>query len=119
LPNANMFVYEVRDARARAEWVDSQGKASAASITEYRNNRIQIAVDGPGMLILRQTWYPGWNVKIDGAQATLALQGNIQGVMVGAGHHQVEFYYRPIDLWIGLGISLIFLALTAGLWHRK
>ena len=74
-----------------------------------------------GMLILADTWYPGWIATIDGRpapiyQAYLALRG----VVLEQGDHHVEFRYQPASALIGALMSAIGIlgACALALWDR-
>lgn len=58
----------------------------------------------PGLLVLADTWYPGWEAEVDGAP-TEVLRTNVtfRGVRLDAGHHEVRFVYRP---WWGAAVPL-------------
>lgn len=75
-----------------------------------------------GMLILAETWYPGWLATVDGRsvpidQAYLALRG----VVLEKGDHHVEFHYRPASALIGAVLSAIGILGACGLalWDRR
>ena len=75
-----------------------------------------------GMLILADTWYPGWIATIDGRpapidQAYLALRG----VVLEQGDHRVEFHYQPAAALIGAVMSAIGIlgACALALWDRR
>jgi uncharacterized membrane protein YfhO len=74
---------------------------------------VQVQAEQPGWLVLADTWYPGWQVQVDGQPANL-LRANylFRAVALPAGAHAVSFTYRPLSFWVGLGISL----LAWGLW---
>ncbi len=61
-----------------------------------------------GMLIVDQTYYPGWEAKIDGINAEI-IPANIrqQGIIIPPGDHEVAVAYRPRMFYIGALISLI------------
>jgi uncharacterized membrane protein YfhO len=74
-----------------------------------------------GMLILADTWYPGWIATIDGRpapihQAYLALRG----VVLERGDHRVEFHYQPASALIGAVMSAVGIlgACMLALWER-
>lgn len=69
---------------------------------------IACATAGPALLVLQQSQYPGWQVRVDGKQQPLlAVNVAAMGVQIPAGSHQVEFRYRkPIIHWL-LAVSLI------------
>jgi hypothetical protein len=74
-----------------------------------------------GMLILADTWYPGWIATVDGRPAPvyqpyLALRG----VVLERGDHHVEFHYQPASALIGAMMSVIGIlgACALALWDR-
>jgi hypothetical protein len=78
---------------------DSTGSGtSPARITERTFNRVvaECNAASDGILVLTDKFDPFWKVRVDGAPAEL-LRCNylMRGVRVAAGHHKVEFIYRP------------------------
>lgn len=59
-----------------------------------------------GMLEIKENSWQGWWVWVDGVPADL-LPGRWLAVNVPAGKHYIQFRYYPVDIWLGLGISLI------------
>ncbi len=74
----------------------------------YSSNQVTIsaALSQPGYLILSQTFYPGWRVKIDG-QPSQVWRANhaFCAVHLEAGEHQVAFTYQPLSFFAGLAVS--------------
>jgi len=61
-----------------------------------------------GLLVLRDSWYPGWMAFIDGKRApVLRINGCFRGVVVPAGGHEVRFVYRPILVYVAGVVSLL------------
>lgn len=85
-------------------------------------DRITIQASGPGLLVISEVDYPGWKAKIDGKPAEILRVANLlQGVQIEGGAHIVEFYYFPIIIYVGMGIStaawgMIMLFIV---WNRK
>jgi hypothetical protein len=84
---------------------------------------IRASLDAPGILVLADTWYPGWQALVDGEPAAL-LQANhaFRAVQLEGGEHVVEMIYRPTSVRIGATTSLMALALlTFGMLatHRE
>jgi hypothetical protein len=76
--------------------------------------RIQAEATRPALLVVAESWYPGWRATLDG-QAAPILRANYlsQGVVVPAGRHVVELRYQPDSFTIGAALSG--LAALAGL----
>ena len=86
------------------------------------HNRVTIRaiLDGPGYLVLADTWYPGWQATVDGEPAEL-LRANhaFRAVAMDAGDHVVEMVYRPLSVRLGAGVSLGTLITVAVVWLIK
>ena len=84
-----------------------------AQIVSYKNNTvvIQSRLNGPGILILADSFYPGWRAYVDG-QETEIMRANFlfRAVLLPAGEHLVVFRYQPRSFAIGLSLSLVTLA---------
>jgi uncharacterized membrane protein YfhO len=83
---------------------------------------IDTRTDAPGYLVLTDTWFPGWQATVDGAEQPIRRANHaLRAVAVPAGRHTVEFRYAPASVRLGLGISLSALVLTVILstWPRR
>jgi hypothetical protein len=79
-----------------------------AAIVAYAPERVEIDVHAaqPGLLVLTDTYYPGWRAYVDGAEVeVLRANGLFRAVALAAGDHRVRFEYRPQSLRIGAAIS--------------
>ncbi|MDE2993637.1 MAG: YfhO family protein, partial [Chloroflexota bacterium] len=100
---------------------DGGAASGAATLVVEEPERIIVETDAarPGILVLTDTFYPGWRVTVDGAPASL-LQANylFRGVHVPAGAHRIEFTYHPTPFQRGLLVSALTLAIVLGtlLW---
>lgn len=84
-----------------------------AQIVSDTPNDVKIAASLPhnGWVVLADTYYPGWNVYVDGQPAKLLhVDYTFRAVTVPAGFHQVEFRYEPSSFRIGLLITIISLS---------
>ncbi|MBI4496502.1 MAG: YfhO family protein [Chloroflexi bacterium] len=89
-----------------------------ATITAYGAHRVvvQTTGEGPGVLVLTDSFYPGWRATVDGQPAAVyAAHVAFRGVPVPAGEHTVVFEYAPRSLALGLGMSALSLASVVGL----
>lgn len=83
-------------------------KADSAKITSYTSQKVDIEADltRPGILMLNDSNYPGWQVYVDGKkQRMLNADYLFRGVYLESGKHKVEFKYQPRSFYIGLFIS--------------
>jgi hypothetical protein len=81
---------------------------AAAAITFDGVNEVAIHTTGsrPGILVLNDSWAPGWKVFVDGSEASvLRVNYAFRGVRLHGGAHDVRFVYRPFSLILGLAIS--------------
>jgi hypothetical protein len=85
------------------------GEPGNASIEQYSANSVSIRVLAlrVSVLVLTDTYYPGWNAYLDGSLiATYRTYGLVRGVFIPPGHHQVLFKYEPTSFEIGAIISI-------------
>ncbi len=70
--------------------------------------RIRVTTPKEGLLFLSESFYPGWQVTVNGAsQAPVRLNLFFQGVGIAPGQHLVEFTYRPPHFFAFLMVSVI------------
>ena len=89
-----------------------------ATVMSYDAQRVVVetAGDRPGVLVLTDSFYPGWQATLDGQQVTVyAANVAFRGVLVPAGPHTVVFEYRPASVTLGLGLSALSLVVALGL----
>jgi hypothetical protein len=83
-------------------------EAQPASISTYTPNRIVVETDlqHPGLLVLSEVWYPGWQARDGGRELPIYhVEGVLRGVYLAAGTHTIEFRYAPWSAWLGLALS--------------
>lgn len=69
---------------------------------------VQTRNERDGMLVLSDTWYPGWKAFVDGEETELYRVSRIfRGAVVPAGDHEVVFRYEPESFARGRGITLL------------
>jgi uncharacterized membrane protein YfhO len=74
-------------------------------MTDYSPNRVvvQATLDEPGLLVLGEIWYPGWQALDNGQPAPIVRTDAIlRGVYLEAGIHTIEYLYRPRTVQAGL-----------------
>gem|GEM_PF-499930 len=98
-------------------------EAVPARIVRYEPNVVELDADQPGLLVLTDSYDPGWTVSLDGQPGDLLrVDTALRGVCLPAGAHRVRFEYRPTGFYAGVALSMIGWALliSAGLftWMR-
>ena len=84
----------------------------------YRPNHVTVKTsqEGSGFLVLNDSYFPGWTVKVDGEEKPI-LQANhfYRAVQLEPGEHTLEFDFYPEGFKVGLVISGVsFLLLIFG-----
>lgn len=77
---------------------------------ENEPNHIVLIVnsDEPGWVLIRDSWFPGWQGEIDGNPVDLyPAEYLFKAVIVPAGSHQIELEYKPVSFTVGLILSLL------------
>ncbi len=97
-----------------------------ATITEYQSDMVKIQTQStaPKILVLTDTYYPGWNATVDGKPVKI-LQANWtqRAVVVPQGTHTITMIYAPESVRVGsilsmISIGLLGLALILQKKHR-
>ena len=61
----------------------------------------------PGMLVVAETWFPGWQATVDGQDHEIQqVESALRGVRLDRGAHVVELRYRPWSVYLGALMSL-------------
>lgn len=96
---------------------NGSGAEDRVVVLTYDAERIvmEADLDSPGILVLSDTYYPGWRAFVDGSE-TAIWRANLlfRAVPLPAGHHRVEFLFNPPAWWLGLGLSCLSLIALGG-----
>ena len=88
------------------------GTMREATTERPRAGEVRVTATGPGLLVLTDSWYPGWRATVDGVDSAIVrADATFRGVVVGEGTHDVVFRYRPAWLPWSEGLAAIGLAL--------
>lgn len=98
-----------------ADWNPST-LGQPARLVEWDGARGVVEHEGPCLLVLNRTYYPGWTYRVnDGPERPVArVDGGLQGLWIdGRGTSRVAVRYQPtrFGLWRGLSIGGLIAAL--------
>ncbi|MBZ5605232.1 MAG: hypothetical protein LAO79_23280 [Acidobacteriia bacterium] len=87
-------------------------KAQTVSIDADMNCR--------GMVILADAYSKDWVATVDGASVPIyPAYSFLRGVVVGAGHHRIEYRYRPWSVYFGALLTFGSFGIALWLWRRR
>jgi hypothetical protein len=73
----------------------------------------------PGLVVAGDSYYPGWRAWVDGVRYPVQEVDAVRAVRTGAGHHTIEFRYRPASVYWGFGLTLLGLSMLLFLCWRQ
>jgi Bacterial membrane protein YfhO len=126
----NIYYHESFEPRKEVllnEAVDFKESAHSKGTVEqvtYRPNHVTVKTsqEGNGFLVLMDSYFPGWTVKVDGAEKPILRANHFyRAVQLDPGQHTLEFDYVPEGMKAGLAISgiSVFLIAFGSLFRRK
>ncbi len=72
---------------------------------------LEVTLDSPGLVILSDVYYPGWQLTDNDHPAPVyRVNGFMRGAVVSAGRHHLVYSYAPRSFQIGLIVSVAGLA---------
>ena len=104
--------------------VPSAVSPGRVTVRGRRAGRLALSVETvgpePSLVAVNQTWDPGWEARVDGLAApVLRADLSLQAVVVPPGAHTVDIVYRNAWVSVGLGASVLSLALAGALVLRQ
>lgn len=81
-------------------WMRAVMATSTAQITSWQPGRVEISVEAAhaGVLVLHDTYYPGWIAEVDGKRVPiLRAEVLFRAVEVPAGSHTIVFRFEPLS----------------------
>lgn len=78
---------------------------------------LRVTTEAPGLLVVADTWMPGWSAEVDGHPATIWRGNRAQRVVALSepGRHEITFRYRTPGLTLGLAMTGISTLIWAAL----
>jgi uncharacterized membrane protein YfhO len=72
---------------------------------------LDVTLEAPGIVVLADTFYPGWKLTIDGKPAAIYRANRLmRGAAVPAGKSRLVYTYDPPSFRVGCRLSLAGLA---------
>lgn len=82
------------------------------NFSEYTSQKVKINIstENEKMLVLTDTYYPGWKAYVNGEETKIYRTNYaFRGILVPSGFSTVEFVYSPLSLHIGIFLSVFIL----------
>jgi hypothetical protein len=68
---------------------------------------LEVTLDSPGLVVLADVYYPGWELTIDGEPAPIwRVNGVMRGAAVTKGTHRLVYHYKPQSFRIGGAVTI-------------
>lgn len=130
VPNKKKAIYEMYntpfDPRAKlmldadpgAFAAEKSAEPARAEFSMTNTNTYTVKIDAPsaGFLVLTDNYYPGWEAYVDGVKTRIfRAYTTFKAVRLEKGGHTVVFKYAPVDDYVYLAVSLIFIALLSAM----
>jgi hypothetical protein len=80
------------------------GPRESVTIVKHEPQRVELkaTLDRPGLVILADTYYPGWHLTIDDEAAPIYRANRLmRGAAVPSGEHTLVYTYEPDSFRIG------------------
>jgi hypothetical protein len=72
---------------------------------------LEVTLDSPGLVVLADVYYPGWELMIDGKPMPIyRVNGLMRGAAVSSGAHRLVYAYSPQSFRVGRLVSIAGLA---------
>ena len=114
-PTAESYVEAEPDAIPSLQ-PGGEGESAQIVLDGLHRVEIEARLTAPGLLVLADSFYPGWTATVDGEPAPIFATNHLfRGVPLPAGTHRVVFRYRPVSVLAGAATSLAAAAVLVGL----
>ncbi len=86
--------------------VSPDGEYALVESYRWEPNHVEVLASGPGILVLSEINYPGWQVWVDGERKELQTAASIlRAVSLPPGEHSVRFLFHPKSIYLGVGLA--------------
>jgi hypothetical protein len=110
------------EADARGAVLPTDGRVSVANMVRNEAGLIEVRAEGPGLLVVAESWDPGWSAALDGRRAPLLRVNHAQmALTLSSGLHRAVLRYRTpgVDAGLALGAAGGVLLLLAWVRERR
>jgi hypothetical protein len=96
-------------------------RSSPATAVSGEGNRLDVSAAGPGLLVVAESWDPGWTAQVDGRPSGVLRVNHAQiGIVLSDGPHSVSLRHRAQGITLGLVLAALALAgLMFSVWHER
>ena len=79
-----------------------------------QRTELDVTLETPGLVVLADVYYPGWELTIDGKPAPIYRVNRLmKGAGVAAGKHHLVYTYAPRSFQVGKVVSMLGLGIMA------
>ena len=111
-PRREALVTESEAKRGELASGGAGARGERPEVVRAEGRRLELRAFGPGLLVLTESFDPGWHARVDGAAAVVLRVNDVQmAVPLPAGPHRVTLRHEPRGL--GAGIAAASLTLLA------
>ncbi len=90
-------------------------RSSRAELGRQEGSRLELRAEGPGLLVVTESWDPGWSAAVDESAAPLfRVNGGALGVVLTEGTHRIVLRYEARGLAVGALLSALAAASLLG-----
>jgi hypothetical protein len=85
-----------------------RGHAATFVRDDETDVELDVSLERPGLVVLADSFYPGWYATVDGAPAPIVATNHLfRGVPAPVGSHRVRFVYAPASVRVGGAVSVL------------
>lgn len=105
-------------------WIQDENSPVGSNIKsvtsiELSPNEIRMTAEGPGLLVLSENDYPGWNAYVNEKKTPIQASAIFRSVVLGEGQHNVVFRYQPLSLIVGFLAFILTVGIMIGLFLKR